>query len=363
MFKRRLFKRTLSHIDFRLVLQHFMKVHYDTESLPVFTNAVVTIGTFDGVHLGHRQIIEKLKAEAKAIGGETVIITFHPHPRKVVSSTILGIRLINTLAEKIELLAQLDIDHLVVVPFTDAFANQAAEDYVQHFLVNKFRPHTIIIGYDHRFGRERQGDYVLLEKLAPVFSYTLKEIPKHVLDEISISSTRIRQALLSGDFAIAEKLLGYEFFFSGLVVDGDKLGRQLGYPTANLKMDDEEKIVPHNGIYAVYVELEATNKPEVESSDAANSIPVENKVESFHHFSDNKAGTRMKGMMSIGFRPTVDGTKRVIEVNIFDFNKEIYGRHLRVYVKKYLREEIKFENLEALVRQIDQDKIESQKIL
>ncbi len=309
-----------------------MQVHRDIENLPAFRNAVVTIGTFDGVHMGHRQVIDKLKTEAKAVNGETVIITFHPHPRKVVSSTILGIRLINTLDEKIELLEQLGIDHVVVVPFTDAFANQPAEEYVKNFLIDKFHPHTIIIGYDHHFGRDRLGDYRLLEKLSGKYNYQLKEIPKHILENISISSTNIREAILHSDIATADKLLGYEFFFSGVVVHGDKLGRTLGYPTANLKVTDEEKITPGNGIYAVYAQPEG--------------------------FAD-----RLKAMMSIGFRPTVDGKKRVIEVNIFDFDKEIYGQSLKVFVKKYLREEIKFDGLEALVKQIDQDKINSLKIL
>lgn len=343
---------------FQLVLLHFMKVHYDIENLPLFRNSVITIGTFDGVHMGHRQIIDKLKQEAKAIRGETVIITFHPHPRKVVSSTILGIRLINTLDEKIELLEQLDIDHLVVVPFTDAFANQEAEDYVQHFLVNKFHPHTIIIGYDHRFGKERKGDYLLLEKLAPIFNYQLKEIPKHVLDEISISSTRIREALLNGKIEIADKLLGYEFFFSGTVIHGDKLGRKLGYPTANLKMTDDEKIIPHNGIYAVYAEVGG------QTSEIGSADKKRNFIFNESSFSPlNTHDSRLKGMMSIGFRPTVDGKKRVIEVNIFDFTKEIYGQELRVYVKKYLREEVKFNSLDELVKQIDQDKIDSLNVL
>ena len=305
-----------------------MKIHRDIESLPKFRNAVITIGTFDGVHMGHRQIIDKLKSEANRINGETIIITFHPHPRKIISSTILGIRLINTLDERLELLEQMGIDHTVIVPFTEAFANQPAEEYIKNFLISKFNPHSIIIGYDHRFGRERKGDYLLLEKMAGNYGYNLLEIPKHVLDEISISSTRIREALLDGKIEIADKLLGYEFFFTGTVVDGDKLGRKLGYPTANLKIQDEEKIIPGNGIYAVYAQLENT-------------------------------GSRMKGMMSIGFRPTVDGKKRVIEVNLFDFDREIYGKQLRVYVKKYLREEIKYDSLEALVRQIDQDKIDS----
>lgn len=335
-----------------------MQVHHDIDKLPSFTNAVVTIGTFDGVHMGHRQVINRLKEEAAAVGGETVIITFHPHPRKIVSSAILGIRLINTLEEKTELLRQLGIDHLVVVPFTDAFANQPAEDYLADFLIGRFHPHTIIIGYDHRFGRDRLGDYRLLERKAEQYNYHLKEIPKHVLENISISSTNIRESILHSDTGTAAKLLGYDFFFSGEVVHGNKLGRQLGYPTANLRITNDEKLVPGNGIYAVYVEVgdgegqaEATKKDTVSSD---KSTP---------HSQPASSHSRYKGMMSIGFRPTVDGKTRVIEVNIFNFNQDIYGQTLTVTIKKYLREEIKFDGLEALVKQIDQDKIESLKVL
>lgn len=310
-----------------------MKVHRDVDQLPAFRNAVITIGTFDGVHAGHRKIIDHLKEEARKIDGETVIITFHPHPRKVVSSSILGIRLINTLDEKIELLRKAGVDHLCIVPFTAAFANQPAEDYIQNFLIERFNPHTIIIGYDHRFGRDRQGDYRLLEKKSAVYNYSLKEIPKQVLDEIAISSTNIREAIVHGDLDTADKLLGYEFFFEGIVVDGDKLGRKLGYPTANLNIEHEEKIIPGDGIYAVHLEV---------SAEGANL---------------------RKGMMSIGFRPTVDGKKRVIEVNIFDFDRQIYGEKIRVYVKKFLRPEIKFTNLDELVKQIGQDKVQSLKVL
>lgn len=317
-----------------------VKVHHDIEQLPVFRNAVITIGTFDGVHMGHRQILDKLKSEAAVVDGETVIITFHPHPRKIVSSTILGIRLINTLEEKLELLQHHGIDHVVVVPFTEVFANQPAEDYIEQFLVKRFNPHTIIIGYDHRFGRDRLGDYLLLEKKAVQFGYQLLEIPKHILENISISSTNIREAILHNDTETANKLLGYEFFFSGTVVHGDKLGRQLGYPTANLKVQDEEKIIPGNGIYAVYAEV----------------LPSQSGI-----LTDTS--NRLKGMMSIGFRPTVDGKKRVIEVNIFDFTSEIYDQSLRVYVKQYLREEIKFDGLESLIKQIDQDKVDSLNLL
>lgn len=309
-----------------------MLVHRDLDLLPPFRNAVVTIGTFDGVHQGHRQIIRHLKEEAARIGGETVLITFHPHPRKVVSSTILGIRLINTLEERIGLLEEAGIDHLVIVPFTGAFANQSADDYIRDFLVSRFHPHTIIIGYDHRFGKDRQGDFRMLEEQAVRYGFQLKETPKHILREVSISSTRIREALLHHQVELANELLGYEFFFEGEVVHGNKLGRQLGFPTANLQMASEEKIIPGDGIYAVYAQVQGETE-------------------------------RLKGMMSIGFRPTVDGKKRVIEVNLFDFNREIYGKNLRVYVKKHLREEVKYDNLTDLVAQIGQDKLDSLRVL
>jgi riboflavin kinase / FMN adenylyltransferase len=345
-----------------------MKVYRDIENLPAFRNAVITIGTFDGVHQGHRQIIEHVKQEAEKINGETVIVTFHPHPRKVISSAILGIRLINTLDEKIGLLENTGIDHLVIVPFTEAFANQLAEDYIQNFLIERFHPHTIIIGYDHRFGRDRQGDYRLLEKMAPVYNYVLKEIPKHMLHEIAISSTNIREAIVHGDVETANNLLGYDFFFEGLVVDGDKLGRKLGYPTANLRITDEEKIHLGDGIYAVYVEVENPRLAEPVGQgksppDRVSRAGKSENIEGVSHSRFTIDDSRYKGMMSIGFRPTVDGKKRVAEVNIFDFDRDIYGQVIRVYVKKYLRPEVKFDSIEDLVIQIGKDKIESLKIL
>ena len=313
-----------------------MQIHYDINRLPVFKNAVVTIGTFDGVHEGHKKIIDQLIKTAQEAGGESIIITFHPHPRKIVSSSILGIRLINTLHEKTELLEQLGINHLVVTPFTEVFANQEPEDYLKDFLIDKFHPHTIIIGYDHHFGKNRKGNYKLLESYQAKYGYNLKEIPKHILDHIGISSTKIRESILNGDTATTNHLLGYDFFFEGEVVHGDKLGRELGYPTANLKVQHEEKILPGDGIYAVYASVKNT---------------------------EGGYGPVLKGMMSIGFRPTVDGTKRVIEVNLFDFGDDIYGKTLRVYVKQFLRAEEKFDSLEALVKKIDNDKEESLKVL
>ena len=313
-----------------------MKIHYDIDNLPHFKKAVITIGTFDGVHEGHKKVIGQLVKEAKKAGGESVIITFHPHPRKVVTSSILGIRLLNTLDERIELLNKLGVDHLVITPFTDAFANQPAENYIQHFLVDRFQPHTIIIGYDHRFGRERKGDYNMLESFAATYRYNLQEIPKHILDDISISSTKIRDAIIRGDTRSANNLLGYDFFFEGIVTHGDKLGRELGYPTANIIITDDEKISPGDGIYTVYCAIKNN---------------------------DGAYGQMHGGMMSVGFRPTVDGRKRVIEVNIFDFDEEIYGQIIRVYIKEFLRPEEKFDSLEALVKKIDEDKENSLRIL
>ena len=309
-----------------------MKIHFNIDSLPVFKNAVITIGTFDGVHEGHKKIIQQLRSEAKRINGESVIISFHPHPRKIVSSSILGIRLINTIDERIELLEAQDIDHLVITPFTDLFANQQPEDYLKNFLIKNFNPSVIIIGYDHKFGKDRKGDFHLLEQYQSTYGYELKEIPKHILHDISISSTNIRNAILKSDFEVANQLLGYPFFFDGEVIHGNKIGRTIGYPTANLQIKNEEKIIPGDGVYAVYITLQPLKK-------------------------------QYKGMMSIGFRPTVNGKKRVVEVNIFDFNEDIYGKNIRIFVKTYLRPELKFDSLEALTKEIDQDKINSLAVL
>ena len=324
-----------------------MKV-YSTDTIPAFRKAVVTIGTFDGVHTGHKSILAQLKQEAARIGGETVIITFHPHPRKVIVTGQPGIQLINTIDEKIELLHKNGIDHLVVVPFTDDFAAQSPEAYIEQFLVEKFHPHTVIIGYDHRFGKNRQGDYKLLEEYSARLGFNLMEIPAHLINDNTVSSTRIREAVLQGNTDVANTLLGYDFFFEGTVVDGNKLGRTLGYPTANLRIENEEKLIPGNGIYAVQVSI---------GNKTAN-LPAGRQGSTF--LFDH---SRLNGMMSIGIRPTIGGTDRVIEVNIFDFNDDIYGATLRVYIKKYLRPEVKFNGLDALVEQLARDKEDTLKVL
>ncbi len=320
---------------FQLALPPIMiQVYRDLLTLPSLKNAVITIGTFDGVHLGHQQIIKQLAAEAERINGETAIITFHPHPRKIVGGPSV-IQLLNTLEEKIELLEAKGIQHLVVIPFTEEFADQPANEYIENFLVKRFHPHTIIIGYDHQFGKGRSGDYHLLEDMGKDFNYVVKEIPEHVLNEVIISSTRIRQALLACDIDTANKYLGYPYFFEGKVVKGNQLGHSLGYPTANLKITDEEKLIPGNGVYAVTVQMGTKS----------------NNQDSF------------KGMMNIGVRPTVDGSKCETEVHIFDFNQQIYDQVIRVTVHHHLRGEIKFSGLEALKLQLTADKEQALKLL
>ena len=305
-----------------------MQVHSLSQPLPAFRNAVVTIGTFDGVHRGHRLILDRMRSVAEEVGGETVIITFDPHPRNIVGMRSDPQPLLTTMPERINLLAKIGIDHLVIVPFTPAFAAMDPRDYVKDFLVARFHPHTLIIGYDHRFGRQREGDYHLLESLSETYGFQVRELDAQILRDAAISSTRIREALMQGRPEEATELLGYPYFFSGLVRHGDKRGRTIGFPTANLKPDDPAKLLPADGVYAVRISL----------SEA-----------------DGDAYTKT-GMMNIGLRPTVDGTRHLAEVNIFDFNEDIYGRVLTVQVISRIREERKFSGLEALQAQLSNDR-------
>ena len=310
-----------------------MQVHRDIEQLPSFKNAIITIGTFDGVHKGHQQIINQLKATAAVVSGETVIITFHPHPRKIVGSLSGSVQLLNTLEEKIILLDKAGINHLVVVPFTEHFANQTAEEYCKDFICHYFKPHTIIIGYDHRFGKNRLGDYNLLEKMGAELGFGVTEIDEQILNDVIVSSTKIRHALLEHDIPTANKFLGYPYFFEGTVVKGNQLGRTIGYPTANIYIGNEEKLIPENGVYAVTVNGQQST---------ANSL---------------------KGMMNIGLRPTVDGKIRVIEVHIFDFDQDIYDQPIQVHIHAYIRGEVKFNGLDELKNQLKEDAIQGKKLL
>lgn len=306
-----------------------MRVFYDLENLPAFKNAVATIGTFDGVHLGHRKIIHRLKEEAKQVSGETVVVTFHPHPRKVVQHAPL--QLLNTLDEKLFLLNKSGIDNVIVVPFNEAFAVQTAEEYVKDFLVNKIHPHTIIIGYDHRFGKDRSGDYHTLEKYGGQYGFKVKEIPEELLNEIAISSTQIRKALLAGKVDAANECLGYPYFLEGEVVKGKQIGRTIGFPTANIAVKDADKLIPAIGVYAVNV------------------------------FVDNKA---YGGMLGISLRPTIEESKDVsVEVNIFDFDKDIYQKNIKAEIVAWLRSELKFNNLDELKAALAADEKAAREIL
>ncbi len=303
-----------------------MQVHTDPSSLPAFRNAVVTIGTFDGVHEGHRAILRQLCERARETGGESVIITFHPHPRVVVG-THHKIDLLTTLPERIRLLEEAGVDHLVVIPFNESFAGMDATQYVSDFLVAHFHPKLVIIGYDHRFGKGRSGDYRLLEDLSTRFGFSVQEIPEQLLNAAAVSSTRIRQALKTGNLSEANASLGHPYFFEGTVVKGDQRGRTIGYPTANIQPGDPDKLIPAHGVYAVTVQIVGEEKD-----------------------------TPLQGMMNIGVRPTVDGSHRTIEVNLLDFEGDLYGKTLRVELREFLRPEKKFGSLDDLKMQLSEDR-------
>jgi riboflavin kinase/FMN adenylyltransferase len=299
-----------------------MNVYTNINELPAFNKAVITIGTFDGLHDGHRKIISQLMQVAGVINGTTVVITFFPHPRHVLKNTENKVFILNTLEEKISLLSAEGIENLVIVPFTSEFSSMEADAYISDFLVRSFHPHTIIIGYDHRFGKNRIGNFEFLKEGEKKFGYKVVEITEQQLNDIAISSTKIRQKLSDGDIITANSLLGYNYFFSGKVVKGDQLGRTIGFPTANLEIEEQEKLIPGNGVYAVDI--------------------IVNDI-------------KHKGMMNIGFRPTVGGIIRKIEVNIFDFNEDIYDQVITVFLKSKLREEKKFIGLDELKIQLGKD--------
>jgi len=307
-----------------------MKIYHNINEFNAVNNAVVTIGTFDGVHLGHRKIIARIKELAQEIGGETVILTFFPHPRMILNPEDESIKLINTINEKAALLEQLGIDHLIITPFSRDFSNQTPEAYIRDVLVNKIGTKKIVIGYDHRFGKDRQGSLDDLLKLGPVYGFEVVEIPEQDIDDVAVSSTRIRTALLDGKIELANTLLGYPFFITGKVVRGDQIGRQIGYPTANIVIEERYKLIPSDGIFAAKIKV--------------NDVLY-------------------KGMAYIGSRPTINGISRNIEINIFDFNEEIYNQQVTLYFYNYVRGDVKFTGLDDLKIQLAKDKIDVQGLL
>ncbi len=308
-----------------------MKIHYDIDFFNA-SNPVVTIGTFDGVHLGHKKVIARLNAIAGEVGGESVIFTFYPHPRLVVSANESNLRLLSSFTEKAELLEKAGVDHLVVFPFTLDFAEMSYEEFIREILIEKMHIHTLVVGHDHRLGNKREGSYENILALKKKLSFNVEKIDTFILDEVDISSSKIRAAIQSGDIDKANSFLGYNYSIQGVVSEGKKIGRGIGFPTANIICGDPYKLIPVEGVYAVTVRFE----------------------EQIY-----------MGMMNIGFRPTLNNNAdhRTIEVNIFNFDQEIYQKQLTIFIYKRIREERKFPNIYRLKDQLIEDKIEALKIL
>lgn len=311
-----------------------MKIYHNLTDFTKLDNAFVTIGTFDGVHYGHQKIIKRLIEKAKADGGESVILTFFPHPRMILDPENQSLKMINTINEKAEILEQLGVDHLIITPFTRDFSNQSPADYIQNILVNQIGTKHIIIGYDHRFGKDRAGNLNDLKNQGQHFGFTVEEIMEQDIHDVAVSSTKIREALLAGDVSLAADYLGYTFSIFGSVIKGDKIGRTIGFPTANIFVPEVYKLIPGDGIYAVTVALGTHNKT----------------------VNENPNPKVYQGMAYIGQRPTINGMTRNIEVNIFDFNQEIYGQDIKMNFLKFLRHDVKFTGLAALTMQLQQDK-------
>lgn len=300
-----------------------MKIYHSIDDFVPLPFAVVTSGTFDGVHLGHQIILQRLKEVARKNGGETVVITFWPHPRLVLNPQDESLKLLNTFEEKAVLLKEQGIDHLLRIPFTKTFSQITSQEFIQKILVKGIGTRKLVIGYDHRFGKNREGSFEQLKQNSNVYGFDVEEIPQQEVDNVGVSSTKIRNALNAGDVHAAAQFLGKPYMLSGVVVKGDKLGRVMGFPTANIQPESHFKLIPAEGIYAVTVRL------------------------------DNRL---LKGMLYIGTRPTVNGSKRNIEVNLFDFEGDIYGQTLSVNFITQLRKDTRFNDLEELKAQLHRDK-------
>ncbi len=306
-----------------------VKIYKHLEDFISARNAVVTAGTFDGVHLGHQQLIARLKETANRTNGETVLLSFFPHPRMVLNPDN-KISLLNTEEEKISLLEKAGIDHLIVHPFNREFSMLSSEEFIKSILVSKLCTKKLIIGYDHHFGRDRLGSFNHLKEFGPVYGFDIEEIPEQEVKNIGVSSTKIRTALQSGNLEIVESFLGYKYEITGIVVKGRQLGRSIDFPTANLLISDALKMIPADGVYAVWVK---------------------------------RRDSVLKGMLNIGMRPTLDGKERTLEVNILDFEGDLYGETLTLYFVNRLRNEIKFDGLDALKVQLGKDREATRNIL
>lgn len=300
-----------------------MKIHTDLTSVNQIKRPVITIGSFDGVHLGHREILKHLVNQAKNVQGSSVVITFHPHPRQILHPHAPSIQLLHSPEEKAVQLEKAGIDHLVIVPFTTEFADLTADAYVTDFLISLFEPHTIIVGYDHQFGKDRTGNYALLEQYAKQGFFHLMEIPPQLLESVAISSTQIRKRLQSGDIESANALLGYAYSFSGMVQPGTQTGRKIGFPTANLFIVDSYKLIPAKGVFAVWAIID---------------------------------GDSYQAMLNIGNRPTFGNHDTSIEVHVLDFDGDLYGKSIQIDVVAKLRDEHQFSGMDALIEQLSIDR-------
>lgn len=300
-----------------------MKVYHSLEEFLPLKYAVVTQGTFDGVHLGHRKILTQLKAYAEKEGGETVMLTFFPHPRMVLQPEDNTLKLLETIDEKITHLETLGIDHLLILPFTKEFSRLSAEEFVRDILVQGIGTKVMVVGYDHRFGKNREGSFQELQDLASIYDFRVEEIAAEDIDAVTISSTKIRHALLAGDLATANTYLGYPYRVQGKVVHGHKRGKGLGFPTANIQLSAPYKLIPGDGVYAVGV---------------------------FIH------GKKYKGMANIGSQPTFLEREHAFEVHIFDFAQDIYNEAIEVVFHQRLRDEMRFDSVDALRSQLEKDK-------
>lgn len=308
-----------------------MKVYLSIEEFKTHSKTAVTTGTFDGAHSGHKVVIDQLINTAKKINGESVILTFFPHPRMVLHPDDHNLRLLNTIEERISLLEGTGIDHLIVHPFSKEFSRLSSTEFVRDILVNQLNVSTLVIGYDHHFGRNREGSFDHLQELAPLYDFNVEEIAAQEIQQVNISSTKVRTTLLSGEINAANEFLGYNYFLKGTVIDGDKTGRTIGFPTANIKIDQWYKLIPAKGVYAVKVILD---------------------------------GTFYNGMLNIGNRPTIkENNNETIEVNIFNFDEDIYTKEIQIEFHYKIRDEQKFENLSSLKKQLEIDKQKTIQIL
>ena len=309
-----------------------MKVYRNIIETRHIPNAVVTIGTFDGVHLGHQAIFNKMKVLAQSVGGQTVVVTFHPHPRQVLNIDSSNLRFLTTPEEKLKKFEEFGIDNVVIIPFTKEFSRTPSEVFLKDYIIDNIKPAYIVVGYDHHFGKNRMGDFGLLNDLKSKYGFKVERIAAQDVENIAISSTKIRNALAVGNVRSANRLLGYTYSVSAKVVEGNRIGRTIGFPTANLELPREYMLI-NGGVYACMVDYN---------------------------------GLQYKAMANIGHRPTIgDRTEdeRIIEVNLFGFDSDLYGKEIRVHFIDRIRDEVKFNGLDELKTQLERDRNNAYKLL